>query len=114
MKRANPFSVLTDRELDPLVERLRAALRPVAIYLFGSHAVGVPKPGSDIDLFVVIEDEPVTIEHYKLGRACLRGSGQPVEIHLCSRHRFERYNGVVGSLQHDVKGKGLLLYAAEA
>lgn len=110
---ANPFSLLSDAQLDELVGRLTKSLCPSAIYLFGSHAVGVPTPDSDIDLMVIVEDEPATVEHHKRGRACLQGLGLPVELHICSRERFERFAGVIGSLQHDIQRKGVLLYAAE-
>lgn len=40
--------VLTD-----LVARLQRC-RPVAIYLFGSHAAGTPRPDSDLDLAILL------------------------------------------------------------
>jgi predicted nucleotidyltransferase len=46
-----------DRHIDTAVSRLPAALSPVAIYLYGSHAYGTPHPGSDIDLLVVVESK---------------------------------------------------------
>jgi len=35
------------------IERLRRALSPLAIYLYGSYAYGSPRTDSDIDLLVV-------------------------------------------------------------
>jgi predicted nucleotidyltransferase len=114
MNRSNPFSSLSPESLAEPVQRLTAALHPYAIYLFGSHVHGVPQADSDIDLMVIVEDEPLTVEHHRLGYRCLRGMGLPVELHLCTRARFDRFANVIGSIQYDVRRKGVLIYAAEA
>lgn len=114
MKLANPFSTVSEEKLAKVVRRLAETLRPRAIYLFGSHARGVPRPDSDVDLMVVVDDASVTIEHHRQGYACLRSMGVPAELHFSSRTRFERYADVVGSIQHEIRRKGVLLYAAEA
>jgi len=46
-----------DQALDEIVNRLVAALDPVAIYLFGSRARGTARPDSDFDLMVVTSPE---------------------------------------------------------
>ena len=46
-----------DQALDEVIGRLAAALNPVAIYLFGSRALGTARPDSDFDLLVVTRPE---------------------------------------------------------
>ena len=104
---------LDENRLAEIVERLVAALSPRSIYLFGSQLYGTPTRDSDIDIMVVLEEEPTTIEHHRQGYACLRGLGLPVELHITSRSRHERFAEVIGSLQHEIHRKGRLIYAAE-
>ena len=109
---------LTDRisqeQLDEIVRRLMSALAPQQIILFGSYATGVPGRDSDVDLMVLVDDEIAAPEHYRRAYACLRGLNLPVELHVSSRSRFERYADVFGSLQYEIRRKGILLYATEA
>jgi predicted nucleotidyltransferase len=45
--------------LRELVEaRYRLDPRVVSVYLFGSFAWGMPAPGSDLDLLVIVDDDP--------------------------------------------------------
>ena len=113
MELANPFSSITASQLDDLVARLTTHFRPRAVYLFGSHALGVPHRDSDIDVMVIVEEDPPGAELYRRGSAAVRGLSLSVELHFCSQRRFERFGGVVGSLQHEIKRKGVLLYAAQ-
>lgn len=113
MKLAGQFSSVTDETLAEMVGRLVVALSPRAIYLFGSQLYGVPRRDSDIDIMVIVEDDPVSIEHHKRGYEALYGSGFPVELHIASRRRFERFGDVIGSIHHEIKQKGALIYAAE-
>ncbi len=43
--------------IDEIVRRL-IKHNPLSIYLFGSHAYGVPHKDSDIDLMVVSSEQP--------------------------------------------------------
>lgn len=47
---------LLQSSVDMAIERLTSALNPKEIYLFGSCARGTAAAGSDIDLFVVVDD----------------------------------------------------------
>ena len=44
-----------DQAIGIMVERLRAALHPQRIILYGSHARGTAGPDSDIDLLVIVD-----------------------------------------------------------
>ncbi len=47
------MKTLSPELLKQAVDRLVVEFRPEAIYLFGSHAWGVPTDDSDVDLFVI-------------------------------------------------------------
>jgi predicted nucleotidyltransferase len=113
-KLANPFSTITEHDLTEVVRRLVSELSPQAIYLFGSHVTGVPDADSDVDLMVLVDDGSPTHDYHRRGYACLHGTGWPIELHVSSRARFERFADVFGSLQHEIRRKGVLLYASKA
>jgi predicted nucleotidyltransferase len=97
-------------ELKPLiVERLKS-LNPDKIILFGSFAYGTPNENSDIDLFLVKDDEDNNIEakalvklrdlmkKYAIGFDILSASSQFLEA------REDPF------YKHDVLSKGKVLY----
>lgn len=114
MKQSDSISTLSEETINDIVRRLVSALSPRAIYLFGSHARGVPHQDSDVDVMVILEEQRATVEHHQLGYSCLRGTGMPVELHVCTSKRFERFADVIGSIEREVHRKGVLIYAAEA
>jgi predicted nucleotidyltransferase len=57
--------IATDRDLDWIVDRVRANYDASTIYLFGSHAKGTPRPSSDIDLLII---GPSRLPRFRRGR----------------------------------------------
>ena len=99
--------------LAEVVERLRAAFSPVAIYLFGSYAYGTPESGSDLDLLVVVEDDPRNIyDRDAAAYAALGNLGFPKDVMVYTRVEFEERATLPVSFERTVKRKGKLLYVA--
>jgi len=99
--------------LDQIVARLVEALHPERIYLFGSHAYGRPHPDSDLDLLVVVPDDPT--DRWELairGRASLRGLRVPVDVVVFHRSEMDKWAPVRCSLPHAVVRKGKLIYVS--
>ncbi len=96
--------------LPEIVGRLRDALAPLSIYLFGSYAYGMPGPDSDLDLLVVIRNAAPHSESdaYR----ALTGIPIPVDVLVYTQEQFEnRSNWPVG-LERTIAERGRLLYAA--
>ena len=109
--------VLTQTELDSvlteIVARLKAALSPVAIYLFGSYAYGTPRAGSDIDLLVVVADSPLS--PYERDAIAYRALGEipvPVDVQVYTRSEFDQRSALQVSFERTVKNKGKIIHAA--
>jgi len=102
-----------DEKLALIVERLRAAFDPLAIYLFGSYAYGRPGPGSDIDLLVVVEDSTLG-PHARDGLAyrAIGAVGVSKDVQVYTRKEFEERAGLPVSFERTIKLKGKLVYAA--
>ena len=102
-----------EEKLEEIVPRLRGALSPVAIYFFGSYAYGAPRPDSDIDLLVVIEDgDDSPYQRDAIAYRALRGIRLPIEVQVYTRKEFESRAALPVSFERTVKRKGRLLYAA--
>ncbi len=97
--------------LSEIVARLRDALQPERIHLFGSQAYGEPHEASDVDLMVVLPGPvPRTSECYGKGHASLRGLHVPVELHFVSAAGFEWRKAATGSLEREVAERGRVVY----
>ena len=95
------------------VARLRDALSPTAIYLYGSHAYGTPGPHSDIDLLVVVEKSKLTT--FQRDAVAYRALGDipfPIDVQVYTQAEFEERAALRVSFERTVKLKGKVLHAA--
>ncbi len=94
------------------VELLKEAAHPRKIILFGSYARGEAREGSDVDL-LVIEDR---FESRRGERARLRGLLSPlripVDLLLSTPEHFEEWSQCRGTVYHEAKRDGKVLYQA--
>ena len=92
-------------------KRIVEALNPDKIFLFGSHAWGVPTSDSDIDLFVIVRDS--NQPSYRCSREAYRslcGLREPIEVLVRTITEVEKEKSVVTSLTRKVLDQGELLY----
>lgn len=97
--------------INEITERIKEALHPEKIILFGSHAWGKPGEYSDIDLFIIIPSSGQP--SYRRAREvyrCLRGIGVPVDVIVQTREEVERRKNVTTSLTRRVLRRGKVLY----
>lgn len=103
--------VNTNEILAEVIRRIAAALKPEKIYLFGSHAWGIPTPDSDIDLFVIVkESEHPAYRRSREAYRSLRGIREPFEVIVRTLPEVERSKMVASSLVKKVLEQGKLLY----
>ena len=101
------------RTLEQVVSRLREALSPAAIYLYGSYVYGEPQAHSDLDLLVIVEQSDGTpFERDAAAYRALSGLGIPKDVQVYTRGEFEQRASLPVSFERTVKTKGRLLYAA--
>src|ERR1019366_1800739 len=104
---------LPEELLQQIVQRLVAALNPLEIHLFGSHATGKTHKHSDIDLLVVMPDDAGTLRELAVrGYRALRYMAVPKDLVFYHRRDMERWAGVKFSLPYQATTQGKLLYAA--
>jgi predicted nucleotidyltransferase len=99
--------------LPEIVRRLRQALEPAAIYLYGSVAYGEPGADSDVDLLVIVPESELTFhQRSALAYRALRGIGIPIDVQVYTRAEFESRAALPVSFERTVSTRGRILYAA--
>ncbi len=102
-----------EQVLPEIVRRLREALAPERIYLFGSCAYGSPGPDSDVDLLVVVPHTGLDfLRRGALAYDALWEIDVPIDVAVYTRAEFESRAALSVSLERTVRTKGHLLYAA--
>jgi predicted nucleotidyltransferase len=108
-----PRQALIEAAVPLAVERLRAEFAPLAIYQFGSSALGAAAQGSDLDLLVIVEDSGENfIGRIQRASRLMHGLPVPIDIVVYTRKEFEERSKLAVSLERSVKDMGRLLYAA--
>ena len=99
------------QEIDLIKEGVLRAVPAKAIYLFGSHAYGTPNNDSDIDIYVVVPDDVVSLPELQGGIRELLWGKKTKELDLLmsrSSSFNQRKNGP--TLEGMVARKGTVLY----
>lgn len=105
------MKTINDGSIREVADRIVAALAPVRVVLFGSYAWGEPDGDSDLDLYVIVPDQPEP--SYRLARRAyhaLHGLKIPVDVVVRTRTESDRNAGVAASFDHDVLSRGVVLY----
>lgn len=94
-----------------LLEGVIRVFDPVEVWLFGSHARGDTHEDSDIDLFVVVDDEKRgKFEAGESIAAARNGFCGPLDLFLTTSSAFEQRRTVIGTLDEIVSGEGARVY----
>lgn len=104
-------SIRYDAGLQRLLARIIPALRPVAVYLFGSRATGDARADSDYDLLVVVPDDtPRERANVLFAFEVTQGSGVAADVIPCRRSVFDARKNEVGTLPYTVWHEGVRVY----
>lgn len=100
-------------EIEELKNQFVNQLTPIRIYLFGSYATGNYTEESDLDFYIIVNDEvsdlaEMTTRAYRAIRQVKR---RPVDIIVGTKSRFESRK-TIPSVESEVYKKGVLLYGS--
>jgi predicted nucleotidyltransferase len=99
--------------LPTIVDRLVAQFAPLQIILFGSYARGTAHSVSDLDVLVVMPDEPGGVRHREVTVAMLRAlSDLPVakDVVVTTPEEIASRGQLVGTVLREALQEGKLLY----
>ena len=104
---------VTEQLLTEIIDRLVEVLHPQEIYVFGSQASGRTHQHSDLDLFLVVDDDAGDLHELAgQGYLALPVTSLSVDLVLYRRRSVQKWAPVKFSLPYEVKKKGKLIYAA--
>lgn len=98
--------------IEDVKNRLVKTYNPVAIYLFGSYAWGIPTEDSDLDLMIIVEkSDEKSHRRSILGRRALWELDISKDILVYTQDEFNARISDTTSLLYKIKNKGKVLYA---
>ena len=95
--------------LDWYVSHISTIDGVLQVYLFGSHANGVPHDGSDIDLLVIIDDNLDVLKTAFIIQKGLANRVVPLDVLVNRESDFSNASGST-TLQSHIQKEGVLLY----
>ena len=98
--------------LNEVVRRVLTVARPDRIILFGSAATGQMTKDSDIDLLVVESALANTHERRVAIRGAVGDIGNPVDVIVMRKERFERTKRFIGGIAYPANKYGRVIYEA--
>ena len=101
----------TDQAIQAMVERLVDHFDPDQIILFGSQARGTARPGSDVDLLVIMPVTGSKREKRVEMRVALHDITVPKDILLATPEEVLRDKDLVGTIIRPALLEGRVLYA---
>ena len=104
----------TEEALSEMVKRIRDAVRPERVILFGSHARGEGSPESDVDLLIVAPSDLPRWKRTPPIYRLLAGLGVPKDIVWWTREEIEQWRGVRSHFINTVLREGKVLYERPA
>lgn len=94
-----------------LLEGVIRVFDPVEVWLFGSHARGDAHEDSDIDLFVVVDDDRKgDFEPGQSIAAARNGFRGALDLFLTTHSAFRQRRTIIGTLDEIVSGEGARVY----
>jgi predicted nucleotidyltransferase len=96
--------------IDEIVVRIAAKFSHERIILFGSHARGDAREGSDLDLMVLFREMDDPRKRAAELYAALIDYNLPTDIVVSTTARFERYKNVVNTVYWPAAREGRVIY----
>jgi predicted nucleotidyltransferase len=81
--------MLTDPDIQRIAARIVDGCAPLVVGTFGSYAVGMAKPRSDLDLFVVARSREHPSASRRAVARLLFGVLHPIDLHVFTPDAFE-------------------------
>lgn len=101
----------TLRDIRTFGSRLAEEFRPQRVVLFGSYAHGCPKPGSDVDILVVMPLDEDPVDKAVEMRLKLR-PGFPLDLLVRTPAKINERLAMGDDFIQDIFDKGVVLYEA--
>jgi predicted nucleotidyltransferase len=102
--------MLTEAEINELIEKIIQRMQPFKVIIFGSYAKGTATYKSDLDIFIVKDSHlPMKQRAEELGPV-LSSLLVPVDVHVYTQEEVEEYGSEEYSFVHSVVKTGKVYF----
>jgi predicted nucleotidyltransferase len=108
--------MINNQQISLITNFIIKAINPLEIVLFGSYARNTANEQSDLDIFIMLENEPQRSEKKQILkdiRLKLFDIGYPVDIIINSKERYEKFKKYVGTIFYDINKEGVVLWTRQ-
>jgi len=102
--------MISQRDIEDIVDRIVKGYDPEAVILFGSQAKGTFDDDSDVDLLVLKRDLRRSVERNREVRRLLAGITHSIDVFVRTPEEYERLRNVAGSLPYEAAHEGRIVY----
>ena len=102
--------MVTQQQIQKLVNEIAEGYKPEKIYLFGSYANGTPTFDSDIDLFIVKETNERWMDRRSTARATIKDYIAPIDIIVYTPKEINEAMNFVMNIGKIAVNTGKLVY----
>ena len=105
--------MLTEAEINKLVEKIVQRIQPNKVIVFGSYAKGTATYKSDLDLFIIKDTPLPMINRYEEIKPILHSLLISVDVHVYTPEEVNEYGLEEYSFVHSVLKTGKVIYEKE-
>jgi len=102
--------MITQEQINEVVEVIVKRFKPKKIILFGSYANGTPTEGSDLDLLIIKDSDVPSRLQNRAVRKMLYGLRVPVDVIVKTTKEFETYKDIIGTIMYPANKFGRVVY----
>jgi uncharacterized protein len=105
--------MLTELEINNLVEKIVKRIQPKKVIVFGSYAKGTATYKSDLDLFIIKNTQLPMISRDEEVRSIVSGLLQKVDVHIYTLEEVDEYGSEKFSFVHSILKTGKVIYESK-
>jgi uncharacterized protein len=105
--------MLTERDIQRIVDRIVEGYAPELVGIFGSYAIGRATKASDLDLLVIKRTPEIRPVRILTVRSLLLGVLHPLDIHVATPEEFEAARREEYSFSWSVARQAKVLFRAQ-
>ena len=107
--------MITQKQIEKIVERIASNHNPEKIILFGSYAYGIPTEDSDLDLLVVVEssDQPRYRRAREIRKHLWGIAEVPKDILVYTQEEIDEWKEVKEAFITSIMRRGRVVYESK-
>jgi predicted nucleotidyltransferase len=102
--------MISQEQIESVVQVIVEGYEPMKIILFGSYAYGHPTKDSDLDLLIIKDGEASGIQRNRRVRNILKDFSIPIDVIVKSSQEFDMLKDVIGTVIYPATKYGKVVY----